>query len=108
VKRRLPEDDGQALDRGFCVDPVEYCIQLIQAYPVSPGGLVRQVRGQRRPVLKVGEVIDVVQRGDRLAVLADRDGTVAVPRLADELTQVRLSLSRFPPAGISPGWAGPG
>jgi hypothetical protein len=44
------------------------------------------VRGERRPVLKVCEIIDVDQRSDRLAVLADRDRTMAVPRLGDELT----------------------
>ncbi len=69
-------------------------IQVIEAYPASPGGLVRQVRRQRRAILKVREIIDVDQCGDRLAVLADGDGTVALPRLGDELIKVRLSGSR--------------
>jgi hypothetical protein len=67
TKRRLPEDDGQGSRQGLCVDPVERGIQFIEAYPVSPGGLVRQVRGQRRAILKVCEVIDADQCGDRLA-----------------------------------------
>jgi hypothetical protein len=75
----------------LCIDPVERGIQFIQAHPGPPGGLVRQVRGQRRAILKVGEVIYVDQRRDRLAVLADGDWTVTLPRLGDELTQVRLS-----------------
>jgi hypothetical protein len=39
------------------------------------------VRRQRGAILKVCEIIDVDQRGDRLAVLADGDRTVAFPRL---------------------------
>jgi hypothetical protein len=72
--------------QGLCFDPVERGIQVIEAYTFSPGGLVRQVRRQRRAILKVGEVIDVDQRGDWLAVLADGDRTVALPRLGDEFT----------------------
>jgi hypothetical protein len=46
---------------------------------------------QRCPILKVGEIIYVDQRGDRLTVLTDSDGTMALPRLGDELTEVGLS-----------------
>jgi hypothetical protein len=52
------------------------------------GGLVGQVGGQRRTVLKVGQVIDGNQRGDWLSVLAECDGAVALPCLSDELAQV--------------------
>jgi hypothetical protein len=90
TKRRLPEDDGQAHDKGFCIDPVERCIQSIEADPAAPSGLVRQVRRQRRAIFEVGEVVDTDQRGDRLAVLADGDGTLALPGLGDELTQMCL------------------
>jgi hypothetical protein len=44
------------------------------------------VRRERCAILKVGEVIDVDQCGDRLAVLADGDRPVGLPRLGDELT----------------------
>jgi hypothetical protein len=73
------------------LDPAERRIQFIEAHPVAAGGLVRQVLGQRRAVLKVGEIIDVDNCGDWLAVLANGDRTVALPRLGDKLTQVGLS-----------------
>jgi hypothetical protein len=41
------------------------------------------VRRKGRAVLKVGKVIDVDQRGNRPAMLADRYGAVASPRLSD-------------------------
>jgi hypothetical protein len=78
----------------FCIDPVERCIQSIEADPATPGGLVRQVRRQRRAIFEVGKVVDADQHGNRLAVLADGDGTVALPGLSDELTQVRLGRSQ--------------
>jgi hypothetical protein len=54
-----------------------------------PGGLVRQVRRKRRAILKVGGVIHVDQRSDRLTILADRHRAVAAPRLGDEFGEVR-------------------
>jgi hypothetical protein len=52
------------------------------------------VRGQRRAILKVREVIDVDERDDGLAVLADRDGAVGMPGLGDKFTQVCPSRSQ--------------
>ncbi len=75
--------------RSLCVDPVKRGIQVIEADSTAPGGLLSEVIGQRRPILKVREVIDVDKRDDRLAVLADGDGTVGIPRLRDKFTQMR-------------------
>ena len=66
----------------------------MEADPVSPGGLIRQVRRQRRAILKVSKIINTDQRGDGLAVLADGDRTVAAPRLGNELAQVHLSRAQ--------------
>ena len=52
------------------------------------------MRRQRGAILEIREIIDVDQCGDRLAVLADGDRTMALPRLGDELTQVCLSRSQ--------------
>ena len=76
--------------QGRCIDPVERGIQFIEGYPVSPGGLIREVRGQCGAILKVGEVIDVYERGYRVAVLADSDWAVASPRLGDEFSPMLL------------------
>jgi len=84
--------------QGFCIDPVERSIQSIEADPAAPGGLVRQMRRQRRAIFEVSEVVDADQRSDWLAVLADGDGAVALPGLGDELTQARLRPRRGPGA----------
>jgi CobB/CobQ-like glutamine amidotransferase domain len=57
--------------QGLCVDPVKRGVEFIEVYPVPPGRLVCQVRRQRCPILKVGEIINADQSGDWLAVLAD-------------------------------------
>jgi hypothetical protein len=49
--------------RGLGDDPdVERGIQFIETHSAPPGDLVRQVRSQRRAILKVREIIDVDQR----------------------------------------------
>jgi hypothetical protein len=78
----------------FCIDPIERSIQSIEADPAAPVGLVRQVRRQRRAIFEIGEVVDADQRSNRLAVLADGDGAVALPGLGDELTQMCLGRSQ--------------
>lgn len=70
----------------FRVHPVECGIQFIEAAPAATGSLVRQVRGQCGAVLKVGEVIDIDQGDYRLAMLADGDGAVGLPRFGHEFT----------------------
>ena len=57
---------------------------------LAPGLLVWR-SGFVTPSLKVGEVIDVDQRGNRPPILADRHRAVASPRLGHKLGQVRLS-----------------
>src|SRR5215469_13291148 len=49
------------------------------------------MRRERRAIFKVGEVLDVDQRSDRLTVLTDRHRAMAALRLGDECGQVRLS-----------------
>ena len=49
---------------------VERSMKSIEADPAAPGGLVRQVRRQRRAIFEVGEVVDADQRSNRLAMLA--------------------------------------
>jgi hypothetical protein len=39
---------------GPCIDPVERIIQVIKGRTAAPGGLVRQVRRQRRAILEIG------------------------------------------------------
>ena len=52
------------------------------------------MRRQRRAIFEIGEVVDTDQRSNRLAVLADGDGAVALPGLGDKLTQMCLGRSQ--------------
>jgi hypothetical protein len=79
---------------GLCVDPVKRGIQRVQTDTAAPSGLLGEVRGQRRTILKVSKVIDIDERDDGLAVLGDRDGTVGVPGLGDKFPQVCTSRSQ--------------
>ena len=88
-----PSKDVISADFTAMVGPVEE-YGAIGYNDAPPGGLVRQVRRQRGTVLKIGEIIDVDQCGDRLAMLADGDRTMTLPHLGDELAQVRLSRSQ--------------
>jgi len=52
------------------------------------------MRRQRGPVLKVGKIINVDQGGHRLAVIADGDRPMRLPRLGNEFIQMRLCRSQ--------------
>jgi hypothetical protein len=82
---RLLKDDGGSPD-GLCVDPVKRAIEVVEADSAAASGLLREVRGQRCAILEVREVIDIDERDDRLAVLADGDGAVGMPGLGDKFT----------------------
>src|SRR5947208_75786 len=63
--------------------PVERSVKIGEAGPRAPGSFVRQVRGQRSSVLELSKIVDADQRGDGLAMLADRHGAVAVASFGD-------------------------
>ena len=86
--------DGQADERVSTSIRSSAASRFLQADPAAPGGLVRQVRRKRRAILKVGEVIDVDQRGDLAGDAHDRHRAMASPRLSHKFGQLCLSRSQ--------------